>query len=148
MPDGLNGGQRRPRIPQEEFARQLESERIASAQRPPGIITAQEELAQLIEANKAGFAEIASMGAQVDPGSLLNGRINVLAEMIFGGSGSPGFLEFQLRFERMVSQQLEEIRGQVRKAQLAAGARIPPSQVRQMAQQQGLLGPDGNPIRR
>lgn len=130
MPDGLNGGQRRPPVPQQLPV-------------PP-----QEELARLLAANKAGFAEIASMGAQVDGGSLLNGRIQVLAEMIFGGADTPGMLEFQLRFERLVAQAIEEMRGQVRKAQLAAGARIPPSQVRQMAQQQGLLGPDGNPVRR
>ena len=129
MPDGLNGGQRRPATPQ-----QL-------------ITEAQQELVRLDKENQAGFTELASMGAQVDPGSLLVGRINVLAEMVFGGADSPGMLEFKMRFARLVAQSLEEIRGQARKAQLAAGAHIPPAQVRQMAQQQGLLGPDGQPIR-
>ena len=134
MPDSLNGGVPRPLTPQEAETAKAVNARV--------------ELTQLMNANKAGVAEVASMGAQIDPGSLLNGRIQVLAEMIFGGTDTPGMVEFQLRFERLVAQALEEIRGQARKAQLAAGARIPPSQVRQMAQQQGLLGPDGNPVRR
>jgi hypothetical protein len=108
----------------------------------------QQELDRLIADNKAGFTEIARMGAQVDPGGLLNLRIDTLAEMAFGGPGSPGMTEFGLRFERKVALAIEEIRGQVRKAQLAAGANISPQQVRQMAQQQGLLGPDGNPVKR
>jgi hypothetical protein len=107
----------------------------------------QQELDRLIAANQAGFTDLARQGAQVDPGALLNLRINVLAEMIFG-VGGPGMTEFGLRFERALAGAIEEIRGQVRKAQLAAGANVPPQQVRQMAQQQGLLGPDGNPIRR
>lgn len=134
MPDGLDGGQRRPLTPLEAELAQVTNAKM--------------ELTRLLASNKAGFAEIASMGAQVDGGSLLNGRINTLAEMIFGGADSPGMLEFRLRFERLVAEAIEEMRGQVRKAQLAAGAHIPPQQVRQMAQQQGLLGPDGQPIRR
>lgn len=124
MPDSLNGGQRRPLTPAEERDR-------------------------LIEQNRAGFAEISRMGAQVDPGGLLNARIDILAQMIFGGLESSGYVEFQLRFERVVAEQLERIRGEVRKAQLAAGpAQFSPQQVRQMAQQQGLLGPNGKPLKR
>ncbi len=134
MPDGLNGGQRRPLTPQEA--------EIAKA------VNARMELAQLLADNKAGFAELARMGAQVDGASLLNGRIQTLAEMIFGGAGTPDMIEFQLRFERTVAKCIEEIRGQVRKAQLAAGANASPQQIREMAKATGLLGPDGNPVRR
>jgi hypothetical protein len=104
-----------------------------------------QELDLLIEANKAGLTELARQGAQVDPAGLLSLRIDTLAELVLS---EPGMLQFQLRFERKVSQVIEEIRGQVRKAQLAAGAQVSPQQMKQMAQQQGLLGPDGQPFRR
>jgi hypothetical protein len=106
----------------------------------------QQHLDELIEANKAGFTDLARQGAQVDPGMLLNLRIEVLAEMAFGDG--PGMLEFRLRFERKIAEVIREIRGQVRKAQLAAGAQASPEQLRQMARAQGLLGPDGKPARR
>lgn len=103
----------------------------------------------LIEANRAGFAEIARMGAQVDPGTLLNARIDILAQMVFGGEDTPGFIEFQLRFERVIAAQLDNIRVEVRKARLAAGVgQFSPQQVQQMAQPGGgLIGPDGQPLR-
>jgi hypothetical protein len=108
----------------------------------------QQELDRLIEDNKAGFTEIARMGAQVDQAGLLNMRIETLAELVLGPPGSPGMIEFGLRFERKVALAIADIRGQVRKAQLASGANASPEQVRQMAKQQGLLGPDGKPIKR
>ena len=86
------------------------------------------------------------MGAQVDAAGLLNLRIDILAEMAFGNG--PGMLQFRLRFERKVAEVLEDLRGQVRKAQLASAAQASPQQVQQMARAQGLLGPDGNPVRR
>ena len=58
----------------------------------------QQELDRLTEANKAGFAELAAMGAQVDPAGLLNLRIEILAEMVLGNG--PGMVQFRLRFER------------------------------------------------
>lgn len=130
MPDSLNGGVRRALTPAEQA------------------VHAQLELAQLNTANMAAMAELARMGAQVDSLSLLNGRIEVLAELVFGGENSAGMFEFRLQFARKVAKALEELSGQARKAQLAAGAYVPPEQVRQMAKVQGLLGPDGNPIRR
>ena len=105
-----------------------------------------QELDQLMEANKAGFAELARMGAQVDSAGLINLRIEILAEMAFGNG--PGLVQFRLRFERKIAEVLEDLRGQVRKAQLTAGAQASPQQVKQMAKAQGLLGPDGNPVRR
>jgi hypothetical protein len=104
------------------------------------------QVARLIESNKAGFAELARQGAQVDPVGLLSLRIETLAEMTLGNG--PGMVQFRLRFERRVAEVLEELRGQVRKAQLAAGVQASPQQVKQMAKAQGLLGPDGNPIGR
>ncbi len=95
------------------------------------------KLNRLIEANKAGFAELAAMGAQVDGAGLLNLRIDILAEMVLGTG--PGILQFRLRFESKVAEVLEELRGQVRKAQLAAAAQASPQQVKQMAAAQGLL---------
>jgi len=104
------------------------------------------EVARLIESNKAGFRELAMGGAQVNPADLLLMRIEVLAEMMFGKG--PGMTQFRLRFERRVAEVLEELRGQVRKAQLAAAAQASPQQLQQMAKAQGLLGPDGKPIGR
>lgn len=134
---------------------------MSENQFPPGIsdvlsskiqsrtLSMQQERDRLIKENQAGFAEIARMGAQVDPGGLLNARIDILAQMVFGGAESTGYVEFQVRFERMIAAELERIRGEVRKAQLAAGpAQFSPQQVRQMAQVQGLLGPDGKPFLR
>ena len=86
MPDSLNGGQRRPLTPQQQ------------------VVNDQLELVQLDKENQAGFTELARMGAQVDPGSLLDGRIDILAEMVFGGEDSPGMLEFRLQFARKVAQ--------------------------------------------
>ena len=106
----------------------------------------QQELDRLTEANKAGFAELAAMGAQVDPAGLLNLRIEILAELVLGNG--PGMVQFRLRFERKVAEVLEDLRGQVRQARLAAGRAVSPQQVRQMAAAQGLLGPDGQPVRR
>jgi hypothetical protein len=110
-------------------------------------IMQQQEVDRLVEANKAGFAELASMGAQVDAGGLLNLRIEILAEMMFGDG--PGMVQFKLRFERKVAEVLEDLRGQVRKAQLGAAAQqFSPQQIRQMAKSQGLLDGNGNPVRR
>lgn len=106
-----------------------------------------QQVDQLVEANKAGFAEIAAMGAQVDPASLIHLRIEILAELVFGTG--PGMIQFRLRFERKVAEVLEDLRGQIRKAQLAAGAQASPQQVKQMAAAQGiLLDKNGNPLRR
>jgi hypothetical protein len=82
----------------------------------------------------------------MNPVTLLHLRIETLAEMALGNG--PGMLQFRLRFERKVAEVLKEIRGQVRKAQLASGAQASPQQLQQMAQAQGLLGPDGKPVRR
>ena len=132
----------------EEFQRRVQDEQILDS-RSVLLGTMRDERDELIRANQAGFAEISRMGAQVDPANLLNTRLDILAQLVLGGTDSPGFIEFQVRFERQVAKVLEEIRGQVRKAQLAAGpAQFSPQQVRQMAQQQGLLGPNGQPIHR
>ena len=105
----------------------------------PGSWAAEAELNRLIEANKAGFAELAAMGAQVDGAGLLNLRIDILAEMVLGTG--PGMIQFRLRFESKVAEVLEELRGQVRKAQLAAGpAQFSPQQVQQMARGAGPAG--------
>ena len=122
MPDNLNGGMRRP-------------------------VTPQQELDQLMESNQAVFLELTRMGVQVNVGDLLNVRIHTLAEVLFGENG-PGMVEFQLRFERKVATILAELTAEARKARIAAGAQVSPEQVQQMARAQGLLGPDGNPIRR
>lgn len=121
MPDSLNGGVRRP-------------------------LTPQQELAKLMESNKAGFVQLAQMGVRAEIGDLLNVRIHTLAELLFGNG--PQMLEFQLRFERKVSAILTEMTAEARKARLAANAMVPASEVQKMAKAQGLLGPDGNPIRR
>ena len=113
---------------------------------PPGLSPAEKELERLMEDNKAGFAELARQGAQVDAVGLLNLRIDTLAEMALGNGA--GLLQFRLRFERKLDGILQELRGQVRRAQLAAAAQASPQQVQQMARAQGLLGPDGNPVRR
>ena len=120
--------------------------RFAGGQFPPGLSPADKELERLMEDNKAGFAELARQGAQVDAAGLLNLRIDTLAEMALGNG--PGILQFRLRFESKIAEVLEELRGQVRKAQLASAAQASPQQVKQMAAAQGLLGPDGQPIRR
>jgi hypothetical protein len=112
---------------------------------PPPVPDLRQEVDALIEKNKAGFAELARMGAGIDPANLLNLRIFTLAQLILS---EPGLLQFQLRFEQKVAEALQEIRGQIRMAQLAAGAQASPQQVRQMAAAQGLLGPDGKPIQR
>lgn len=104
------------------------------------------ELDQLMESNKAGFSELARQGVQLNEAMLLHLRIETLAELVFGSG--PGMVQFKLAFERQVSQVLEEARRQARKAQLAAGANVPPEQMKQMARAQGLLGPDGQPARR
>jgi hypothetical protein len=96
------------------------------------------EVDALIKQNQAGFAELARMGAGIDPADLLNLRIFTLAQLILS---EPGLLQFQLRFEQKVAEALEEIKGQARKARLAAT----PAQAQQVAS--GLLGPNGRPVR-
>lgn len=113
---------------------------------PPPVSGPQRELDRLVEDNKAGFAELARQGAQVDAVGLLNLRIDTLAEMALGNGA--GLLQFKLRFERKIDEILQELRGQVRRAQIASAAQASPQQVQQMARAQGLLGPDGNPVRR
>lgn len=120
--------------------------RFPGGQFPPGLSPAEKELERLVEDNKAGFAELARQGAQVDAVGLLNLRIDTLAEMALGNG--PGLVQFRLRFERKLDEILQELRGQVRKAKLASAAQASPQQVKQMAAAQGLLGPDGTPIRR
>ena len=113
---------------------------------PEEIMGPSQELDRLVEANKAGFAELARQGAQVDAVGLLNLRIDTLAEMALGNG--PGLVQFRLRFERKLEGILLDLRGQIRKAQLASAAQASPQQVKQMAAAQGLLGPDGQPLRR
>jgi hypothetical protein len=109
----------------------------------PGALA--EEAERLIAENKTALANLARQGAQIDPASLLNLRIDTLAELVLS---EPGMLQFRLRFEQRVAEAINEIRAQLRTAQLAAGAYVPPRQVDQMARAQGLLGPDGQPARR
>lgn len=97
--------------------------------------------------NKAKFTEFLRLagppgmvGLQLD---LLNVRVFTLARMVFG-DGSRALVQFQLEFERLVSQVMEASVSQVRQAQLAA--QVPPQQMHQMARGQGLLGPDGRPL--
>jgi hypothetical protein len=103
----------------------------------------QQEVDSLIEANKAAFSDLARQGVQPDQMSLINMRIDTLAKLVLS---EPGFLQFRLRFEQNVAEALEQVRGEVRKAQLAAGAQASPQEVRQMARASGLLGPDGKPL--
>ena len=110
-------------------------------------IMQQQELDQLAEANKAGFAELASMNAQADPSGLIHLRIEILAEMMFGDG--PGMLQFKLRFERKVAEVLQELLPQVRKARLAAPPQqFSPQSLQQMAKAKGLFDGNGNPVRR
>jgi hypothetical protein len=106
------------------------------------------ELDRLQAANKGKFAEFARlagppglMGMQLD---LLNVRVFTLARMVFGDA-SPDLVQFQIAFERQVAEVLEEAVSKVRQAQL--GAQLSPQAMQQALRSQGLLGPDGKPVR-
>lgn len=102
------------------------------------------ELEQLNAANKARVMALGRMGAQLDPSSVLSLRIDVLAEQVFG-KDSAALLEYKLVFQRRLADALRELEGQVRQAQLAAGAHVSQRDVQAMAKATGLLPPNGRP---
>lgn len=91
------------------------------------------------------FARLAGppgvMAIQLD---LLNVRVFTLARAVFG-DGSHALVQFQLEFEQQVAQVLDGAVTKVRQAQL--GAQLSPQAAQQMARSNGLLGPDGRPLR-
>jgi hypothetical protein len=103
------------------------------------------ETERLRAANEASIKALALQRIQVDPGWALMRRIDLLAEMTLGKG--PGVEQFDLRYQRMLASELERISAEAPKAMLAAAAQASPQQVQQMAAAQGLLGPDGQPIR-
>ena len=118
---------------------------------PPGrplteVEEAQERVAALAAGNHRDAQALAALGGAMDPSSMLLMRLDTFIGYLFDtlGSATPEQrqmlrLGFEERWELSVHQALDNAKGEVRRAQLAAGATLTPEQMQEMASQQGLL---------
>lgn len=80
----------------------------------------------LVEANEREIATIGHMGAQLDPAVISGVRINAFIDFMFQRLANPESrdmlkLAFEVFFGQSLNSQLREIKGGIRKAQLASG---------------------------
>jgi hypothetical protein len=109
---------------------------------------------ELAEGNQKDLAAIRQMGANVDPALFLQLRINTFIQFVLTRLGNATeeirqllLLEFEANFERACSEQLQFIKGEVRKASMGLGAALSPEQIRQMAKMDPGLGRPNGPGR-
>jgi hypothetical protein len=103
----------------------------------------EQQLEQLTERNKAGFAALGRQGIQFDPGQILNARIDVLIQSIAQMLGPRGVLfslQARLDFESIIAEQQQAAGEQGRKAQLGVAGNFTPEMIRRLAAETGTPG--------
>jgi hypothetical protein len=84
-----------------------------------------EVLMKLMKQNERREADLAERyGVRVDQAQLIMARINLLIEMVMP-SDSMNRVGFETNFHVMISKSLDELEGEIRKAQLAGQMRTP-----------------------
>lgn len=109
----------------------------------------QERVAALSRENVKDAQAIGQMGAAIDPSALMQVRLNTFIDFIFSrlGNTSPEVrqllsLGFEEQFEQRIHEVLDDVKGQVRRAQLSAGGQLDKDQLAQLARVQGMFNGD------
>lgn len=95
------------------------------------------------EANVAGLQEMARKGMSIDPLQVIHMRVDMLVEAIASSLGPEGILwalQCNLAYEERMAQAVAQALSQGTKAQLAMGAILTPSQIRDLARETGTFG--------
>ncbi len=112
---------------------------------PPEQHAAFRRFRELQQQNQQDELELASRyGAQLDPGSILGMRFQVLLDMIWPrgtAKGETSRLEHDLAYQRTLASQWEELRRRVAQARLAAGATLAPDEQELIAKVQRSAAP-------
>jgi hypothetical protein len=108
---------------------------------PEELKAAEAKLQSLQQHNEAELMAIAKMGAEMDGSALVAIRVNTFISFVFDrlGTSSPEVRQiltsmFEIEYQEQISETLNGLKSEIRKAMLAAGGSASPQQMRQMWQ--------------
>jgi hypothetical protein len=105
-----------------------------------------DELLELQGSNEEIEGQLAGYAVQMDPLSVLQTRLVALLEVLYPPETPEGQrkqIEVEMRHQAIMSGVLHEARRNVVKAQLAAGGRVPPGMLEEVARAHGQAIPRG-----
>jgi hypothetical protein len=77
-----------------------------------------------VQSNNAKVQSLATTGVQLDPKGVITMRLNLFISMLMG-DGNRNRMNFEIKFQDLLHQTIENVQKQVRQQQLLQGVKMP-----------------------